>query len=70
MKPGKPVDENPADNRRILWLVFFGALVWGLLIGLGAFLQDPMRGVIVFCVVLMLCGLWALALFHFQRRNR
>ena len=70
MKPHKPVDENSSENRRILWLVFFGALAFALIIGVGAFLQDVQRGVIVFCVVFLFAGLWALALLRFQRRQR
>ena len=43
---------------------------FALIIGVGAFLQDAMRGVIVFCVVFLFAGLWALALLRFQRRQR
>ena len=68
MKPPKPIDEDSRDNRRLLWLVYFGALVWGLLIGVGAMLQNLMRGAVVFGVVLFLCGLWALVLLRFKRR--
>ncbi len=69
MRPTKPIDDQSDSNRLLLWLVFFGALAWGLLIGVGAFLQDPLRGLIVFGVVLLLTGLWALALLKFQRRK-
>ena len=68
MKPTKPLDEEKRDNRRILWMVFFGALVWGLMIGVGAMIQNVLRGAVVFAVVLLLCGLWALVLLRFQRR--
>ena len=42
--------------------------VWGLMIGVGALLQNIYRGAIVFSVVLVLFGLWALVLLSFQRR--
>ena len=69
MKPTEPLDEQKRDNRRLLWLVFFGALAWGLMIGVGAMLQNVLRGAIVFGVVLLLCGLWAIVLLRFQRRE-
>ena len=69
MKPTKPIDNETRDNRRMLWMVYFGALVWGLLIGTGAMIQNVSRGVIVFSVVLILFALWALVLMRFQRRS-
>lgn len=72
MKEPKPI-RDPAEagvNRRLLWLVFFSALAFGLMIGVGAMLQSVLRGAIVFAVVLVLCGLWALVLLRFERRNR
>ena len=68
MKPSLPAEDETRNNRRILWMVFFGALVWGLMIGVGALLQNIYRGAIVFSVVLVLFGLWALVLLSFQRR--
>lgn len=70
MKPTKPIDDETRDNRRMLWMVYFGALVWGLLIGTGAMIQNVSRGVIVFAVVLILFALWALVLMRFQRRSQ
>jgi len=70
MKPSKPADEDNRANRRLLWTVFFGALAFGLILGVGAFLQDPRRGAIVFATVLTLTGLWALALLRFGRRRQ
>ena len=70
MKPTKPLDDEKRENRRILWLVFYGALAWGLMIGVGAMIQNVLRGVIVFAVVLMLFGLWALVLLRFERRGK
>ena len=57
------------QKRRLLWAVLIGALIWGMVIGVGAFLQDPLRGAIVFCVVLVVIGLWTLALLRYQRRG-
>ena len=70
MKSTKPVENESRDNRRLRWMVFFGALAWGLMIGVGAMIQNLLRGAIVFAVVLVLCGLWALVLMRFVRRNR
>ena len=69
MKPTKPIERESRDNRRLLWLVFFGALIWGLMIGIGAMLQNVLRGAIVFAIVLVLCGLWALVLLRFERQK-
>jgi hypothetical protein len=62
-------EANPGANRRIAWWILLAALVWGLLIGVGAFLQDWRRGAIVFAVVIVLAGLWAMLQLAFQRRN-
>ena len=70
MKPTKPIERESRDNRRLLWLVFFGALAWGLMIGVGAMLQNVLRGAIVFAIVLVLCGLWALVLLRFERNKQ
>ena len=70
MKPTKPIDDETRDNRRLLWFVFFGALAWGLMMGVGAMLQNVLRAAIVFSVVLVLCGLWVLVLLRFERRRR
>ena len=70
MKPPEPIDENSGDNRRILWLVFFGALAFASVIGVGACLQDIRRGIIVFCVISLFAGLWALALLRFEQRKK
>ena len=72
MKEPKPI-HDPAEkrtNRRLLWLVLVAAMAWGLMLSVGAFLQDSVRGAIVFSVVLVFMGLWALALLRFERRRR
>ena len=66
----KSPSQDPTANRRIQWWVFLAALVWGLMIGLGAFLRDPLRGLFVFLVVLGLAGLWSLLLLHFERKRQ
>lgn len=73
MQPQKPSlqqheEAAPGANRRIAWWILLAALVWGLMIGVGAFLQDWRRGAIVFAVVLLLISLWAALQVAFQRR--
>jgi hypothetical protein len=70
-KPDHPRHEEatPGANRRIAWWILLAALAWGLLIGVGALLQDWRRGLIVFAVVLVLTGLWAALQLAFERRR-
>jgi Flp pilus assembly protein TadB len=68
-KPQQHEESTPGANRRIAWWILLAALVWGLMIGVGAFLQDWRRGVIVFAVVLVLAGLWAALQLAFERRR-
>lgn len=68
--PGSEQFESEKQaGRRIAWWLLLAALVWGLTIGVGAFLQDYRRGLIVFAVVLVLAGVWAALQLHFQRRQ-
>lgn len=74
MQPPKPPphaheEATPGANRRTAWWILLAALAWGLMIGVGAFLQDWRRGAIVFAVVLVLAGLWAALQLAFQRRG-
>jgi hypothetical protein len=74
MQPPKPKanpheESTPGANRRIAWWILLAALVWGLMIGVGAFLQDWRRGAIVFAVVIILAGLWAALQLAFERRK-
>ncbi|MCA9270054.1 MAG: hypothetical protein KDA41_16345 [Planctomycetales bacterium] len=67
--PPKPDVAEKLANGRIMWGIFAAAIAWGLMIGVGAFLQQAARGAVVFAVVLTLAGLWAGLLFYFQRRR-
>lgn len=66
----KHEESSPGANRRIAWWILLAALVWGLMIGVGAFLQDWRRGAIVFAVVIVLAGLWAALQLAFERRRK
>ena len=74
MQPPKPnpnphEETSPGANRRIAWWILLAALAWGLMIGVGAFLQDWRRGAIVVAVVIVLAGLWAALQLRFERRR-
>lgn len=65
-------DSPSMSPRMLIGLIMGGLLLWGVYIGIGAYLynHDPRRGVIVMISVLMFLGFWLLLLWNQDRIKR
>jgi hypothetical protein len=61
---------SPAQQRRVLWLIFAAVLIWGLYHAVGAyrFNHNPYRPLVVVACVGGYLAIWALLLW--RRRSR
>lgn len=56
-------------NQNLLWTILTGAVLWGLLLGLGAYLQEPSRGLVVLITLAIFASFWSGLLLLYQWRR-